>query len=154
MIVLGVDPGLAATGWGIVRRQGSRLIPVGYGAIRSEGELPERLSHIYGSLRAVIQEHRPDCLSVEMVFKGPNVLTLIKLAHARAAALLAGSEMGLEVAEYTPMQIKRAVTGRGAADKTQVAFMITRLLGLSAPPRPLDASDALAAAICHLNAAP
>lgn len=151
MIVLGVDPGLAATGWGLVRRQGSRLIPLGYGALTSKGELPERLSTLYTGLRALIQEYGPDCLSVEQVFKGPNIQSLIKLSHARAAALLAGSELGLAVAEYTPMQIKRAVTGRGAADKSQVAFMVTRLLGLSEAPRPADASDALAAAICHLN---
>ena len=153
MIVLGVDPGLAATGWGLVRRQGSRLIPLGYGTLAGKGELPERLSFIYSGLRAIIQEHQPDCLSVEQVFKGPNIQSLIKLSHARAAALLAGSELGLAVAEYTPMQIKRAVTGRGAADKSQVAFMVTRLLGLATVPKPEDASDALAAAICHLNTA-
>lgn len=156
MIVLGIDPGLACTGYGLVRRRARKLEAIEYGVIRpgkERGGLAERIGVIHEQLRALVQQHEPDCLAVEQVFKGPNVQSLVKLCHARAAALLAGTGMGLAVAEYTPMQIKRAVTGRGGADKEQVAFMVARLLGLAKEVRPLDASDALAAAICHLNSA-
>ncbi len=156
MIVLGIDPGLAVTGYGLVRSRARKLEPIEYGVIRpgnSREALCDRISVIYREVRALIQQHEPDCLAVEQVFKGPNVQSLVKLCHARAAALLAGSEMGLEIGEYTPMQIKRAVTGRGGAGKEQVAFMVARLLNLPGEIKPLDASDALATAICHLNTA-
>ena len=153
MRVLGIDPGLAVTGYGIVDANGSRMSPVEYGVIRSKGEMAERLAQIYRELELVILQHSPDAVGVEQVFKGPNVQSLVKLSHARAAAVLAAGLRGLPVFEYTPMQIKRAVTGRGAADKSQVCFMITRLLALPEAPKPLDASDALAVAICHHQAA-
>jgi crossover junction endodeoxyribonuclease RuvC len=149
--VLGIDPGLAVTGYGLVDRKASRLLPVEFGVIRAKGTFAERLAKIHRELSVLVADYSPDVLSIESVFKGPNVASLIKLSHARAAAILAAALKGLPVAEYTPMQIKRAVTGQGAADKTQVGFMVTRLLSLKEPPKPLDASDALAAAICHLN---
>jgi len=152
--VLGIDPGLAVTGYGVVDGAGGRFRALEYGVIRTSGELPERLAEIHRDLAGLVARLSPDCLSVERVFQGPNVQSLVKLAHARSAALLAGALRGLPVHEYTPMQIKRAVVGRGAADKSQVAFMVARLLGLPAPPRPADAGDALAAAICHLNGRP
>ncbi len=151
MRVLGIDPGLAATGYGFVDGHGSRLSAVEYGVIRSKGEFCERLTVIHREVAALIASFSPDAMSVEQVFKGPNVQSLIKLAHARAAAVLAATLRGLPVAEYTPMQIKRAVTGRGAADKQQVSGMVVRLLGLDGIPKPADAGDALAAAICHIN---
>lgn len=155
MRVLGIDPGLAITGYGVVDGAGGRFKAVEYGVIRtSSGEMSERLAEIHRDLAALIARVSPDGLSVEKVFQGPNVLSLIKLAHARSAALLAGALKGLPVHEYTPMQIKRAVTGRGGADKSQVTFMVTRLLGLPEAPKPADAGDALAAAICHLNTQP
>lgn len=151
MRVLGIDPGLACTGYGIVEGVGGRFRALGWGSVPTRGDLPERLVLIHRRLAELVAEHSPDVLSVEQVFKGPNVQSLIKLSHARSAAMLAGALRGLPVAEYTPMQIKRAVTGRGGSDKTQVQFMVTRLLGLKEVPKPLDATDALAAAICHLN---
>jgi crossover junction endodeoxyribonuclease RuvC len=153
MRVLGIDPGLACTGFGLVDGAGGRFRAVEYGVVTTEGEFPERLVQLYRRLAELIAAHSPDVLSIEQVFKGPNVLSLVKLSHARATAILAAGLKGLPVAEYTPMQIKRAVTGRGGADKSQVGFMVTRLLGLKEAPKPLDASDALAAAICHLNRA-
>lgn len=153
MRVLGIDPGLACTGFGVVDGVGGRFRAVQYGVVRTSGEFPERLVQLYRRLAELVAQHSPDALSIEQVFKGPNVLSLVKLSHARATAILAAGLKGLPVAEYTPMQIKRAVTGRGGADKTQVGFMVTQLLGLRTAPTPLDASDALAAAICHLNRA-
>lgn len=152
MRVLGIDPGLAITGYGVVDGAGGRFRALEYGVIRTKGDMPERLAEIHRDLAGLIARVSPDCLSVEQVFQGPNVQSLIKLAHARSAAILAGALKGLPVHEYTPMQIKRAVTGRGAADKSQVTFMVTRLLGLPKAPTPADAGDALATAICHLNA--
>ncbi|MDP2361773.1 MAG: crossover junction endodeoxyribonuclease RuvC [bacterium] len=153
MRVLGIDPGLARTGYGLVDGIGGRLRSIDYGVITTAGDFPDRLVQLFRRVSELVALHSPDALSIEQVFKGPNVLSLVKLAHARAAAILAAGQRGLPVAEYTPMQIKRAVTGHGGADKTQVNFMITQVLGLGQPPRPLDASDALAAAICHLNRA-
>ncbi|MFA7331297.1 MAG: crossover junction endodeoxyribonuclease RuvC [Candidatus Delongbacteria bacterium] len=153
MRVLGIDPGLARTGFGIVDGVGGRYQAVDYGVVTTAGEFPERLVQLYRSLAELVARHSPDALSIESVFQGPNVSSLVKLSHARAAAILAAGLKGLPVAEYTPMQIKRAVTGRGGADKTQVGFMVTRLLNLREPPKPLDASDALAAALCHLHRA-
>jgi crossover junction endodeoxyribonuclease RuvC len=151
--VLGIDPGLARTGWGVVEGQGGRYRAVAFGAIATAGDFPSRLVELYRQLSELVALHSPDALSIEQVFKGPNVQSLVKLSHARAVAILAAGLKGLPVAEYTPMQIKRAVTGRGAADKSQVNVLVTHLLGLHQAPKPLDASDALAAAICHLNRA-
>ena len=153
MRVLGIDPGLARTGYGIVDGSGGRYQAVDYGVVTTAGEFPDRLVQLYRALSELVARHSPDALSIESVFQGPNVSSLVKLSHARAAAILAAGLKGLPVAEYTPMQIKRAVTGRGGADKTQVGFMVTRLLNLREPPKPLDASDALAAALCHLHRA-
>ncbi len=153
MRVLGIDPGLARTGYGIVDGAGGRYQAVDYGVVTTAGEFPDRLVQLYRALSELVARHSPDALSIESVFQGPNVSSLVKLSHARAAAILAAGLKGLPVAEYTPMQIKRAVTGRGGADKTQVGFMVTRLLNLREPPKPLDASDALAAALCHLHRA-
>ncbi len=151
MRVLGIDPGLAVTGYGIVEGFGGRFRPIAWGTVATKGEFSERLVVIHRRLSELVAEHSPDLLSIEQVFKGPNVQSLVKLSHARSAAMLAGALRGLPVAEYTPMQIKRAVTGRGGADKSQVQFMVVRLLGLKEVPKPLDATDALATAICHLN---
>jgi crossover junction endodeoxyribonuclease RuvC len=150
--VLGIDPGLATTGYGIVDGSGSRLEPVEYGVIRSgKGELAERISVIHRQVLEIIIEFSPDAVSIEQVFKGPNVQSLIKLAHARSVAMLAAGLQQIPVFEYTPRQIKKALTGRGGAEKEQVAQMVGRLLRLGEAPKPLDASDALAIAICHLN---
>jgi crossover junction endodeoxyribonuclease RuvC len=150
--VLGIDPGLAITGYGIVDGSGSSLEPVEFGVIRTKSKVMiERLCVIHRQVQELIIEFSPDALSIENVFMGLNVQSLIKLSHARSVTMLAAGLQEIPVFEYTPRQIKKAATGRGSADKEQVAQMICRLLNLKTIPKPLDASDALAIAICHLN---
>lgn len=122
------------------------------GVIRSprRGDLAERLLHIYSDLGDVIDRVAPDCLSVEAVFYRENARTAVVLAHARGVALLAGAERGLPVAEYPPAEIKKAIVGTGRATKAQVGYMVQKLLNLAEPPRPADAADGCAAALCHL----
>jgi crossover junction endodeoxyribonuclease RuvC len=150
--VLGIDPGSTVTGYGVVEGRGTDCRLIECGVIRSprQGDLAVRLLHIYSDIRAVIERLEPDCMAVEGVFFSENPRTAVVLAHARGVALLAGAEQGLLVAEYPPAEIKKAVVGTGRATKTQVGYMVQKLLRLSEPPRPSDASDACAAALCHL----
>ncbi len=152
MRVLGIDPGSLATGYGVVDGRGTDCRLVECGVIRSpRGEdLAVRLLHIYSDLRQVIDRLEPDCLSVEAVFYRENARTAVVLAHARGVALLAGAECGLSVAEYPPAEIKKAIVGSGRATKAQVGYMVQKLLNLSEPPRPADAADGCAAALCHI----
>ena len=152
MRVLGIDPGTHATGYGVVEGRGTDCRLIECGVIRSprDGDLAERLLHIYSDLRSVIERVQPDCLAVEGVFYRENPRTAVILAHARAVALLAGAERGLRVAEYPPAEIKKAVVGTGRATKSQVGFMVQKLLHLTESPRPADAADGCAAALCHL----
>ncbi|MDP2470230.1 MAG: crossover junction endodeoxyribonuclease RuvC [Candidatus Palauibacterales bacterium] len=150
--VLGIDPGSAVTGYGVIEGRGSDCRLIECGIIRSprRGDLAVRLLHIYSDIQAVIERLEPDCMAVEGVFYRENPRTAVVLAHARGVALLAGAERGLQVAEYPPAEIKKAVVGTGRATKTQVGYMVQKLLGLAEPPRPSDASDGCAAALCHL----
>ena len=151
MRILGVDPGLRITGFGLVEKQGNRLGYVTSGVIKSgAGELPERLGVIFASLREILNEHRPDCAAVEQVFVNVNPQSTLLLGQARGAAISALVAHRLPVAEYTALQIKQAVVGRGKAAKEQVQEMVKRLLGLPAAPG-ADAADALACAICHAH---
>ena len=154
MRVLGIDCGTECTGFGIVD-QGSRheLMYVASGVIRQEKKhkLPERLVHVYGSLTALIDEHRPDVVAIEEVFYSVNAKSALKLGQVRGVALLAAGAHRVQVAEYAPLSIKSAVVGYGLADKVQVQQMVRRLLDLPEPPPPADAADALAIAICHLH---
>lgn len=152
MRVLGVDPGTAATGFGVVERTDGTLRLVECGVIRPtrNASLAIRLSEIHRDLVEVIDRTRPDCLAVEGVFFRENARTAVILAHARGVILLAGAESALEVAEYPPAEIKKTVVGTGRATKSQVGYMVQKLLGLAEPPRPSDASDGCAAALCHL----
>lgn len=153
MRVLGVDPGLTRCGVGVVDGvPGKPCIPVAYNVITSDpGEdLAARLLHLDGRLRELIEEHRPQGVAVERVFSQHNVRTVMGTAQAGAVAILAAARAGLPVALYTPSEVKAAVTGSGTADKAQVTAMVTRLLRLDAPPKPADAADALALAICHV----
>lgn len=152
MRVLGIDPGSSVTGYGVVEGRGTRCRLVECGVIRSprRQDLAVRLLHIYSDLQAVIERLEPDCVSVEGIFFRENARTAVVLAHARGVALLAGAESGLPVIEYPPAEIKKAVVGTGRATKTQVGFMVQKLLGLAEPPRPADASDGCAAALCHI----
>lgn len=152
MRILGIDPGSRATGYGLVLCEGNRLQHIDNGVIRppEKAELPARLLHIQQELAKVIARYAPECAAVEQVFVAHNVQSALKLGQARGVALLAAAQAGLEVAEYTPMQIKSAVVGYGRAAKGQVQQMVRALLNLPEIAQE-DASDALAVAICHAH---
>lgn len=153
--MLGIDPGTAIMGYGIVEERGSTLHDVEHGVLLTPaGELlPARLLSLHEGLRELISTHQPAAMAVESLFFNRNVRTALAVGHARGIALLAAAQAGLPVVEYTPGQVKGAVVGYGAATKDQVQKMVTTLLGLGAVPRPDDAADALAIAICHLHSA-
>jgi crossover junction endodeoxyribonuclease RuvC len=156
MRVLGIDCGGAYTGYGVVEiHTGGRLSCLTCGAIKlsTREALPRRLSRIFIQLGEIIAEHRPDQVAIEDVFYALNVKSALKLGQVRGVAMLAAATAGLEVAEYSPLTIKSSVVGYGRAEKQQVQHMVTRLLQLAEVPEPLDASDALAIAICHLHTA-
>lgn len=156
MIVLGVDPGAGTTGYGVVaRRRDGAVSLLECGVIRTDTRAPlsERLREIFEGVGEVLGRHAASELAVEGVFYGRNVRSTVVLGHARAAVLLAGSVRGLPVAEYSPAEIKNAVAGTGRATKDQIQYMIQHLLRLKEPPRPADAADAVAVALCHCNAA-
>lgn len=153
LTILGIDPGLANTGWGMVEKRGSRYYPLAYGCITSHAswEVTRRLKFVFDELTAVIARYHPSELGIEAVYFGANTKSAFATGQARGAALIACAEEGLDVGEYTPMQIKQAVVGTGSADKAQVAYMVRAILSLDHLPHPDHASDALAAAICHGN---
>jgi crossover junction endodeoxyribonuclease RuvC len=151
--VLGVDPGLTRCGVGVVEGlPGRPCLLVAYEVIRSDPDmdLPHRLLNLDQRLHVLLRDHRPDAVAVERVFSQHNVRTVMGTAQAGAVAILAAARAGLPVQAYTPSEVKAAVTGSGQADKAQVTAMVTRLLKLDAAPRPADAADALALAICHV----
>lgn len=152
MIVLGVDPGTAITGYGVVTGDGRMSTLLECGVIRTDARapLPERLTAIFEGVSALIERHRPDRLAVEDAFYRKNVQTTLVLGHARGVILLAGARAGLPIDEYAPAMIKKTVVGAGAATKDQVQFMTTRLLRLKTPPSPADAADGVAAALTCL----
>jgi crossover junction endodeoxyribonuclease RuvC len=151
--VLGVDPGSDVTGYGVIDSRGSRYELVEYAGIRapSRFNFAERLLIINQRLEEVISRLRPDACSVEETFYAVNVKSALKLGHVRGVVLLAAARAGVPVFEYSPLEIKSALVGYGRAEKHQVQEMVKILLKLKEPPEPLDASDALAAAICHIN---
>jgi crossover junction endodeoxyribonuclease RuvC len=155
MRVLGIDPGTATTGYGVVEEVKGDLKPLAFGVIRTPADqpLPVRLQLIYRALRELAAEWGPTAAAVEELFFSRNVRTAMSVGQARGVTLLALADIGLDVAEYTPLAIKQAVTGYGNADKAQVQEMVRLLLGLAEAPRPDDAADALAVAICHLHSA-
>ncbi len=152
MRILGIDPGTNVTGYGVVEKTRTGLSQVLYGEIRiSRGEpLSQRLQRIYDGLTAVIEKSGPSMVALEDIFYGKNVKSLIKQGHARGVVLLAASQCGLPVYEYSPLEIKKAVVGYGRAEKRQVQQMVKAILGMTELPDE-DAADALAAAICHSN---
>lgn len=154
MIVLGIDPGTARTGYGLVRRDGSRLAALDFGCLETvpDRELPERLLIIHRAVGELIAEHRPAVVGVERLFFNKNVQTAFAVGQARGVVLLAAAQAGLPVYEYGPHEVKMAVTGYGRAPKDQVQRMVQMILGLSAVPHPDDAADALAVAVCLANA--
>lgn len=156
MIVLGVDPGTAVTGYGVVRpgeRGAHALVECGVIRTRARDPLPSRLAEIHDGICELIDRHRPDALAVESVFYARNVRTTVTLAHARGVILLAGEKARLAIYEYPPSEIKKAVAGTGAATKEQVQFMVARLLRLKQAPSPADAADGVAAALTCLMTA-
>lgn len=156
MLVIGIDPGTATTGYGLVREnQDGSLSAVDYGAILTPADMPMplRLLELYRKIREILLLHRPESGAVEKLFFQRNVSTAISVGQGRGVALLALAESGIDVLEYTPMEVKQAVTGYGGADKGQVQGMVRALLSLDEIPTPDDAADALAIAICHLHSA-
>lgn len=156
MRVLGIDCGMEYTGYGVVELDANaELTCLTCGAIKlsSRSPLPSRLATIFDRLGAIIVEHLPDNVAIEEVFYALNVKSALKLGQVRGVAMLAASSAGLEVAEYSPLTIKSAVVGYGRAEKSQVQHMVMELLHLEEVPKPADAADALAIAICHLHTA-
>ncbi|MFL5878003.1 MAG: crossover junction endodeoxyribonuclease RuvC [Solirubrobacteraceae bacterium] len=156
MIVLGIDPGLAATGYGVVAQRGGRLVALDGGVIKTPAAAApaSRLAAIHARIEGLLAEHDPAALALEALYFGQNVRTAFAVGQARGVALLAAGSRALPCVDYTPQQVKSAVCGSGRAGKSQVQEMVQRLLALSTPPRPDHAADALAVAICHLNHAP
>jgi crossover junction endodeoxyribonuclease RuvC len=155
MLAIGIDPGIARTGYGLVRETETGLASVAYGVIETPAgsPLPHRLQTIYRELRALLKLHGPVSGAVEKLYFARNVTTAMTVGQARGVALLALADAGVTVSEYTPLEIKQAVSGYGRADKPQMQAMVRTLLELAEIPRPDDAADALAVAICHLHSA-
>jgi crossover junction endodeoxyribonuclease RuvC len=154
MVVIGVDPGTATTGYGLVREnEDGSLQAVAYGVISTPAglELAERLLTLYNELSQILLLHKPDKAAVEKLFFQKNVRTAMSVGHGRGVVLLCLAQAGISVAEYTPLEIKQAVAGYGNADKQQVQYMVRTLLNLEEIPRPDDAADALAVAICYAH---
>ncbi len=155
MLVLGIDPGTAITGFGLVRETEEGLVLVDCGVITtSAGQpLPARLQAVYHGLAELARRHQPDAAAVEELFFSRNARTALSVGHARGVILLALAEAGVPIFEYKPLQVKQAIAGYGAADKHQVQQMVTMLLNLDAVPQPDDAADAVAVAVCHIHSA-
>ncbi|MEE0514185.1 MAG: crossover junction endodeoxyribonuclease RuvC [Emergencia sp.] len=155
MRILGIDPGYAILGWGVLDHVGNRFSVVDYGAVTTDAgmQMPLRLQHLYTELSAIIEKYRPDAASIEELFFNNNAKTAIMVGQARGVAVLACVNGGLEISEYTPLQIKQALVGYGRADKKQVQAMVKAILNLREVPKPDDTADAVAAAICHGHAA-
>lgn len=155
MVIIGLDPGIATVGFGIIQENCGSFASLAYGAIRTEAGLPlsERLEIIYQDLSEMLEQFHPDAVAIEELFFNTNITTGISVAHGRGVLLLACRQKGIPIFEYTPLQVKQSVVGYGRAEKKQVMEMVKRLLHLEKIPRPDDAADALAIALCHGRAA-
>ena len=151
MIILGIDPGYAIVGWGVLEYNGTKFKTLGYGSIQTPAGMPmiERLERIYLGMNEIIDKYKPDQMAVEELFFNTNSKTAIVVAEARGIILLAARLKGVKTFEYTPLQVKSSVVGYGRAEKKQVITMVTSMLSLPAPPKPDDTADALAIAVCH-----
>lgn len=151
--ILGIDPGIAIVGFGFVDKTGSKVTPVQYGCIQTEAHTPdeERLLHVYEAMLQLIDKYNPEAVAFEKLFFNRNVTTAMSVSQARGVLILAATQRGLPVAEYTPMQVKQAVVGYGKAEKKQVQEMVRMFLKLQVIPKPDDVADALAVAICHAH---
>lgn len=155
MVVFGIDPGYAIVGWGAINFQSNSYKAIGYGSVETQAhtDFNARLEYIYDELYAILNRCRPDALAIERLYFQTNQKTAIKAAQARGVTLLAAQKLKIPIFEYTPLQVKTAVTGYGKAKKPQVMEMTRRLLKLDEVPKPDDTADALAIAICHIQAA-
>lgn len=153
--ILGIDPGYAIVGWGVVDYDNNRFRVVDYGSIRTKAgtDTVERLEKIYDGMNLLLEKYKPEHLAIEELFFNTNQTTGIVVAEARGIILLAAKQHGLTIGEYTPLQVKQAVVGYGRAEKEQVIQMVTTMLGLPKPPKPDDTADALAIAMCHGHSA-
>lgn len=153
MIILGIDPGLAIVGWGIIEYKASKTTVLGYGSIETPAHIPteDRLLLIYKGLEQIIDTYHPEQMAVEELFFNTNITTGIRVAEARGVILMCAKAKGVKIFEYTPLQVKQSVVGYGRAEKKQVITMVTSLLGLAKPPKPDDTADALAIAVCHAH---
>lgn len=156
MRILGIDPGYAIMGYGIIDKIGNNIKVVSYGSITTDAKdkMTDRLKHLYNQLMEIIDQYEPDEASIEELFFNTNSTTAIKVGQARGVAILACANSSLDIMEYTPLQIKMALTGYGRADKKQVQQMIKTILNLKEVPKPDDTADALGAAICHAHQGP
>ena len=153
MKILGIDPGTRIIGYGLINKRGSAITACDYGVIRLSGKLAltERLKKIHHELGRLLKRLKPETIIVEDIFYAKDVRAMLKLGEARGVILLAASQLNVPIYEYTPAEIKKSVTGNGRADKSQVQKMVTLILGLRTDPKPYDASDALAIALCHAH---
>jgi crossover junction endodeoxyribonuclease RuvC len=149
--ILGIDPGTGIMGWGLIEKRGTSVVPLKYGCIKTEvnAEKTTRILHIYNSLCDIIEKNKPDAVAIEELFFFKNQKTVISVAEARGVAMLVPLKYGIPVFEYTPLQIKQALTGYGRADKKQMQEMVRLTCKLKTCPKPDDAADAMAIAICH-----
>lgn len=155
MRILGIDPGYAIVGWGVVDYENNRFRPVDFGSIQTKAgtDTVDRLARIYDGMNLIIERYKPEHMAIEELFFNTNQTTGIVVAEARGIILLAAKQHGLTIGEYTPLQVKQSVVGYGRAEKQQVIQMVTTMLGLPKPPKPDDTADALAVAMCHGNCA-
>jgi crossover junction endodeoxyribonuclease RuvC len=153
MIIMGIDPGFAITGFGVVKYEGNKFSVLDYGAVTTEAsmKLSQRLLILHNELEALIEKYKPDAISIEELFFNKNIKTALTVGHGRGVAVLAAAKSGVEIYEYTPLQVKQSVVGYGRAEKSQIQQMVKAILNLSAVPKPDDVADALAVAICHGN---
>ena len=151
MIILGIDPGLAIVGWGIIESVRGNIRPIAFGAITTPAhtDIEARLLMIQNDMEALINKYKPDEMAIEELFFNTNITTGIAVAEARGVILCTAHSMGVKISEYTPLQVKQAVVGYGRAEKQQVISMVTTILKLKSPPKPDDTADAVAIAICH-----
>ena len=153
MRILGIDPGYAIVGWGVIDTDGNKSKAVAYGAVTTPAghKMSARLRDIYDGVMQIIQEYKPDVISIEELFFNSNAKTAIMVGQARGVLILAAENSGLPIYEYTPLQVKQAIVGYGRADKNQVQQMVKVLLNLTAIPKPDDTADALGMALCHAH---
>ena len=153
MIVIGIDPGLAIVGFGVIQKDGNDIKPISYGCIRTPSgkQVPDRLLEIYNETCELFDKYSPECIAIERLFFNKNVTTAMSVSEARGVVLLAAKQRNIPVYEYTPLQVKQGITGSGKADKRQMQEMIKSILNLDEIPKPDDAADGLSIALCHIH---